>query len=353
MEARLTDAQTIIETTDERSQTLERHLHAIEELVSAAEERSRVLESKLEDALSLLFVTEERSRVLERQLGDAVSLLLTVEERSRTLQFQAIQAHDIGNYQIDVMQKWYTESMQYSPALLANPALLASRGIVLDTKHPIAYESYDHLKPDSTAEGVVRPTQFVRHCLDVLGPDIRSLDLGTGGAGLPYEWLMNGIPAVGVDGSDYCRRSAIGYWPLLPDNLFTCDITQPFQFKDSGGSAVGFQLITMWEVFEHLAESALDMVLQNIANHLTQDGYVVGSVSLLEYNDENGVPYHVTLKPKSWWNGKFSDNGLVMLDAHPFNEHLFCRGNGPRFQDFHNYFASPSDGFHFVAKRRE
>ncbi|MDM9646679.1 methyltransferase domain-containing protein [Rhizobium sp. S163] len=314
-----------------------------------AEQRSRALERKLDDALTLLVMIEERSRVTERTIADTMSLLSIVEARSRTLVYQASQNHYIGDYQIDVIQKWYTEYVQRSRVLLDSRAVRATENIILETEHPIAYESNDHLKPDSTAEGVFRPTRFVRNCIDVLGPGIRCLDLGTGAAGLPYEWLMNGVPAVGVDGSDYCRRSAIGYWPILPKNLFTCDITKPFQFLDDG-SAVEFEIITMWEVFEHLAEVDLESVLKNIRAHLTADGYVLGSISLMEYNDDNGNPYHVTLRPKTWWANKFRENGLLMIDDHPFSERLFCRGNGPRFQDFHNYFSNPADGFHFVAK---
>jgi hypothetical protein len=47
---------------------------------------------------------------------------------------------------------------------------------------------------------------------------------------------------------------------------------------------------------------------------------------------------------------KLIESGLVMLDNHPFNEKLFCQGNGPRFQDFHNYALNPNEGFWFVAQ---
>jgi hypothetical protein len=163
---------------------------------------------------------------------------------------------------------------------------------------------------------------------------------------------MHGVVAIGVDGSDYCRLNKIGYWPLLPDNLHTCDITHPFRFRnDAGEYPVTFDLITMWEVLEHIGESDLALQLQNVLAHLKPDGYFIGSISLVEYSDASNIPYHVTLKPKSWWREKFRENGLVLLDSHPFNERLFCRGNGPSFQDFHNYFTNPGDGFHFVAQR--
>jgi hypothetical protein len=42
---------------------------------------------------------------------------------------------------------------------------------------------------------------------------------------------------------------------------------------------------------------------------------------------------------------------LQWLEEHPFDERLFIRGNGPRYQDFHNYRDAPGEGFHLVARR--
>jgi hypothetical protein len=302
------------------------------------------------EALNLLRLAEERSRTLESLLHDSLMLLRITEERSRTDLYQSTQALFYANYQMDMLQNWYVESMLASSHLANNRAVVAARSIRLKTDHPLALTSNDHLAPDSTAEGIVRPTKFVRHCVDVLGSDIRCLDLGTGAAGLVLEYVMNGIVAIGVDGSDYCRKNKIGYWPLLPDNLRTCDITRPFLFEQANEETAHFNLITMWEVLEHIGEDDLPGLLQNVKLHLASTGYFVGSISLVEYADKEGAPYHVTLKPKDWWRERFEENGLVMLDEHPFNERLFCRGNGPRFQDFHNYSSTPGEGFHFVAR---
>ncbi|MEO6147406.1 MAG: methyltransferase domain-containing protein [Sulfuriferula sp.] len=304
------------------------------------------------DLLTSLRIVEERTRTLETQLNDSLTLLRITEERSRTLQYQASQALFAAHYQIDMLQKWYLESVPATSNLANKPCVVAARSIRLDTAHSIAFTSNDHIAPDSTVEGVVRPTRFVRHCIDILGQDIRCLDLGTGAAGLVFEYVMNGVVAIGVDGSDYCKRNKVGYWPILPDNLCTCDITQPFRFMHADdGSSVKFDVITMWEVLEHIGEKDLSLLLQNVEAHLESTGYCIGSISLVEYVHASGIPYHVTLKPKPWWKEKFLANGLVMLDDHPFNNHLFCRGNGPNFQDFHNYFINPEDGFHFVAQR--
>jgi hypothetical protein len=342
----------LVHVTEDRSRAIERLLQESLSLLQTTAERSGTIERQLHDSLALVRISEERSRTLERQLQDAMTLLHITEERSRSQQYQTMQTLYAVGYEIDMLQKWYVESAPSIARLADNQALSGARSIRLETAYPIALKSNDHLVPGSTTEGVVRPTQFVTDCVRVLGPDIQCLDLGTGAAGLVFEFAMNDIVAIGVDGSDYCRNNKIGYWPLLPDNLRTCDITHPFRFKPANGEdTLRFDLITAWEVLEHIAETDLAQLLQNVSAHLAPTGYFIGSVSLLEYVAANGQPYHVTLKSKSWWKGKLQENGLLILDEHPFNERLFYRGNGPRFQDFHNYFSHPEEGFHFVARR--
>jgi 2-polyprenyl-3-methyl-5-hydroxy-6-metoxy-1,4-benzoquinol methylase len=277
-------------------------------------------------------------------------LLRTIEERSRTIEYQANQSLFAAIYQVNLLQKWYVESIRSNFLIIDAPAVVEPPSIRLETSHPIALMSNDHLVPDSTSEGLVRPTTFVTHCMDILGKDIRCLDLGVGAAGLVFEYIANGLTAVGIDGSDYCRKNRIGYWPVLPNNLYTCDITHPFCFKWPDQSRVCFDLITMWEVLEHISENNLNALLKNVKEHLGKYGYFIGSISLIEYLDESGIPYHVTLKNKPWWSDKFQENGMLIVDDHPFNLSFFCRGNGPRFQDFHNYQKYPDSGFHFVAK---
>ena len=307
-------------------------------LLRTIEERSRTLES-------LVSTIEERSRTLE-------CLVSTIEERSRTLEYLSRQSIFTAHHQIDQLHKLYVESI---PALLDLNQLAhfnASGVLELETDYPIAEGSNDHISPASTTEGVSRPTLFVQNCISVLGQDIKCLDLGVGAAGLVFEYVMNQVLAVGIDGSDFCRINRIGYWPLLPKNLFTCDITKPFSFLSRDTQAlINFNVITMWEVLEHITESDLPTLFSNISRHLNKDGYFIGSVSLVEYVDSIGNPYHVTLKPRDWWKTKFIESGFVILEVHPFNEKLFCRGNGPRFQDYHNYGLNPNEGFWFVAQR--
>jgi Methyltransferase domain len=308
------------------------------ELLVIAEKRSRTLEHLLQQ-------TDERITAIE-------SLLRVVEERTRTLEYVSNQSLYAHNHQIDFLQKFYVELMPRIAGFTEKPAFNATAVLYLNTDYPIAVASNDHVNPDSTAEGLTRPTLFVQDCIKVLGSDIRSLDLGTGAAGLVFEFAMSDVLAVGIDGSDFCRKHRVGYWPLLGKNLFTCDITKPFEFvSNQTADAIEFEVITMWEVLEHLSESDFPEVFKNITRHLNRRGYFIGSVSLLEYRDEDGTPYHVTLRQKEWWKAKFLEGGLLISEDHPFKENLFCRGNGSKYQDFHNYKKHPEQGFLFVAQK--
>lgn len=322
----------------ERFSSIRRQLNEISGLLRASQPHQ------------ILPVLDERSQSAQAFLSDGLALTRISELRSRTLEHQGRLSLFGIEHLADLVQKWYIETAPGNPAYVANTTIAGCAAVDLLTERPIALDSNDHLTPDSTAEGIGRPTHYVRHCIDVLGQDISVLDIGTGAAGVVYEFLMNSVQAFGIDGSDYCRRNRVGYWPLLPHSLKTADITHPFRFEN-GGKQLKFRLISAWEVLEHIPEEGLGALFSNISAQLTDDGYFIGSVSLLEYNDPTGRPYHVTLKPREWWVEAFASGGLEWLDTHPFNARLFPRGNGPRFQDVHNYFANPETGFHFVARK--
>ena len=370
--AQMETMQFLIRTVEERSRVLESLMNIVEERTRALESVIRVSDERLlsleqqagkadvrSQTLERLVLTiEERSRTLEfmlvaseKRAQSTDHLVCVLEQRSNTLEYVARQSLFALTHQEEQFQKFYIEAIPALLNLQSQPAFNASNVMRLDTHYPIAIESNDHLSPDSTTEGVSRPTLFVQDCIRVFGPEMKCLDLGSGGAGLVYEFAMNQVLAVGIDGSDFCRVNKIGYWPLLPNNLFTCDITKRFRFLSrESGTPLTFELITSWEVLEHIAEEDLPGLFENIAAHIGTKGYFIGSISRVEYLDKAGVPYHVTLHSREWWKRKFAESNLIMLEKHPFHESFFCRGNGPRFQDYHNYSLHPESGFLFVAQ---
>ena len=213
----------------------------------------------------------------------------------------------------------------------------------------LALESNDHLEPESTFEGEVSRVEFVHACERITAKDkLKFLDVGCGSGALVYDFISCGHFAVGVDGSDACKAKGQGYWNLIK-HLHNCDITQDFRFLDKAEKNITFDVISMWEVFEHIPKDLCGQVLDTIRAQLSENGLFVGSISQLEYvNADTGTPYHVTLESKEWWQELFCQHGLILIESE-FKDFEYYRGVGDRYQDLHSYKRNPETGFHFVA----
>ena len=143
------------------------------------------------------------------------------------------------------------------------------------------------------------------------------------------DCLEDGCLAVGIEGSDYSRRIGRAEWSQIPDYLFCADITAPFTVAVAGAeppTPVQFDLITMCEVIEHIAEADLPQVAENIRRHLAPGGLCVLSVA--PYPDSaDDVAWHQTVRPREWWLATFAALGFQHLPAvvEFFNGH-FVRG---------------------------
>lgn len=229
-----------------------------------------------------------------------------------------------------------------------------AKGGAIRTDHPIAYDTDDHKIPWGTAQDNTRSPRFVAACerhFDGRAP-LTFLDLGCSGGGLVLDFILRGHEAYGVEGSDYSLRAQRAEWRLLPNNLFTADITKPFTVVGEGGEApVQCDVITAWEVMEHIATGDLPQLLTNVRAHLKPDGIFVGSIALGP-DDHGGASYHRTVQPRLWWEKTYLAHGLEMIDSHGFQFYDFCRGTGNGPIDG-NYLDDPTLGFHFVAIRKD
>src|SRR5262249_47743167 len=136
--------------------------------------------------------------------------------------------------------------------------------------------------------------QFNRKLYELIpAEDVRLLDLGCAGGGLVRSILEDGGFAVGVEGSTHARENVHGGWGTIPDYLFTADITKPFQL--SNGKPLKFNVVTGWEVLEHIPEDRLSAVIENIRRHADPGVMFIGSIS------SQSEPHHVTARPKDWW----------------------------------------------------
>jgi len=175
------------------------------------------------------------------------------------------------------------------------------------TEYPVAFESPDHIAPKGTAVNNSTNKKFVLHMDAKLhrefpadsGP-LHFMDLGCAGGQLVVDFLTLGWVGVGLEGSDFSLKHRRANWADYANrNLFTSDITKPFQIMENG-RPIRFHLITAWEVMEHIAPPDLPMVFDNVCQHLEPGGYFVASTT--ETSDiHEGIELHQTQWPNQEW----------------------------------------------------
>jgi SAM-dependent methyltransferase len=224
----------------------------------------------------------------------------------------------------------------------------------LQTDHPVAFASHDHQFPWGTKNDNTRSPRFVRACESAFATPIQYMDLGCSGGGLVLDFILCGHRAVGIDGSDYSLKAQRAEWRLLRNSLFTADIAYPFTILERAtGRPMACDVISAWEVLEHLSEEQLPRLFENVARHLKPGGLFVGSVTTAPDGDpELGIVYHLSVQPRPWWEAIFRRCGFTNSETNPFQHADFCRltGNGPMDPDNR---TNPEIGFHFVLRKAD
>jgi 2-polyprenyl-3-methyl-5-hydroxy-6-metoxy-1,4-benzoquinol methylase len=210
------------------------------------------------------------------------------------------------------------------------------------TNHPVATDNLDHLYPLGTKQDNFRNANFNDKLLRLLS-NVTLMDLGCAGGGFVKDMIDKGQAAIGLEGSDYSLINKRAEWSVIPNNLFTCDITQPFfvfrQLHESETERCFFNVITCWEVMEHLPQKRLNTVFANIRNHLTHDGICIMSIS----SDDKDFR-HITVQNEKWWYDRLSDAGFK-----------HCPELVSYFED--DWIRGPKqcapDSFHIVVRKNE
>lgn len=206
----------------------------------------------------------------------------------------------------------------------------------IKTEFPVAFDSPDHIYPWGTANDNTSHPGFVEDIQNYFQQkEIFFMDLGCSGGQLVKEFLDAGAIAIGLEGSDYSIQHNRANWPELNNkNLFTCDISQPYQILFNNNS-VKFDCISAWEVVEHIKTDRLDQFFENIFNHLNDKGIFCCSISTVP--DPHGeIELHQTVWSKEKWLEYFVNKGYKYNDAPLIKKRVREEGNSFQIDLFKN-----------------
>lgn len=221
----------------------------------------------------------------------------------------------------------------------------------IETNKPIAIDSNDHIHPRGVKQDETRRPAFVQKLIGIYGPGVTYLDLGCAGGGLVYDFVIKGCLALGLEGSDFSKSHSRAYWHEIPWALHTADLTAPVKIFLENQPAT-FDVIGAWEFFEHIDEEDIDSVLRNIKHHLrNKRSLFLANIATFEDSHE-GTHWHSTIKPKDWWEKKFTNFGFDIV-AYPFDSQFNPRGSGNTLGTWGNDYdiiENPNLGFSIAAK---
>lgn len=243
-------------------------------------------------------------------------------------------------------------------ALTSNIDLESMKGFRCITDYPVAYDSPDHIHPVGTVLDHTRHPRFIRACEDFFnsGKQLSFLDIGCSAGGMVLDAVLRGHIGVGLEGSDISRLQQRAEWRLLRDSLFTCDVTRPFELGRGDAGTFKFDVVSAWEVLEHLTAEGVEGMFANLERHTHPGSIFACSISQVDGGfTEDGTPLHQTLEPLPWWQERASKYGFDVLDSEAFLPLDFARGNGNSsvyYRPAHSYQEKDGDCFLVVFQRR-
>jgi 2-polyprenyl-3-methyl-5-hydroxy-6-metoxy-1,4-benzoquinol methylase len=352
----LIEEQSVLSSERFRTTTIEveKRLESIErrlDKIGLIEQRPGLIEQRLDQIAAI-----------DERLDDIVCSQL--ERRARLLKSETAQVLDASKSGLDSLSEWHLDRwkfQEYEGLLRFIRRQEYDREIdsgrlavpLLETDHPIAVSSNDTKFPRGSKNDNSIAPRFNHKLYGFLGQRqrLRVLDLGCAGGGFVRSLIDDGHFAVGLEGSDYPVLNQASEWSTIQDHLFTCDITKPFKLTDrKTKERLFFDAITAWEVMEHIAEDDLPALFENVDSHLAPGGYLIFSVAtFLDWDSRTGCVWHVTVKPRSWWEEKFASLGFLVEDRHPFGKDDWLRGSGQCRDDWHE---DQGLGFHVVLRRK-
>jgi len=213
--------------------------------------------------------------------------------------------------------------------------------VFLQTEYPIALDSNDDWSPEehkdkfggfplSLVADFWDGTEMANGLLKMFPDKKTLLDLGTATGSVPLTMRNTEIKALGLEGLDcknldipnkFLAKPDLYAWKIAPEIVDTCDITYPFQLLDSNGDQIKFDYIISTDCFEHLREERLPALLDNIYNHLKDDGY-----GIFDINTSGFYDMHQTVKEPVWWKDLFNQRFVVIDDLNQM-DFTYIRAN--------------------------
>lgn len=216
--------------------------------------------------------------------------------------------------------------------------------IRLETEHPVAIESPDHLCPHGCIRDNYPSIGLMGEVTEYFGKNqIVMIDLGCAGGQFVVDFIKQGDIGIGLEGSSHVLNGEgkTNWKKYHNKNLFLCDISEDFQlFLNEEPLKADF--IHSEEVFEHISEDKLDIVLNNVKKHLKPNGICAFGISLvpdIQVRDLEGneveSPYdesdpnlkfyklHQSVFPPIWWKEKIENSGLQILTGGRNDENHF------------------------------
>ena len=175
----------------------------------------------------------------------------------------------------------------------------------IKTEHPFCIDSEDYKNPLGSANDFHTNPAFIKKSWMLFRRPISFLDLGCANGTFIEDCCKLGVPACGVDGSDYGVKNKTGGWGSYPDHFLNADLTKPYQIYNDEYGDVRFDVVTAWDVLEHIKEEDLPQFMQNVKNHMHQTSLFF--VGIATFPCDN---YHVTIKDCDWWRDYLSKDWI-------------------------------------------
>lgn len=307
------------------------------------------------------FVVDLRAQVsgLARGVRDTAAQLSALQAQTATLsQSSTTRLSDIQTSVAELHGHLDWVQRDILIALMSNIDLKSMKGFKCVTDYPVAYDSPDHIHPVGTVLDHTRHPRFIRACEDFFssGKQLSFLDIGCSAGGMVLDAVLRGHIGVGLEGSDISRLQQRAEWRLLRDSLFTCDVTRPFELGRGDAGTFKFDVVSAWEVLEHLTAEGVEGMFANLERHTHPGSIFACSISQVDGGfTEDGTPLHQTLEPLPWWQERASKYGFDVLDSEAFLPLDFARGNGNSsvyYRPAHSYQEKDGDCFLVVFQRR-